>query len=199
MTAPPSAQRTASSSRPKKPRVARPSSSARSGPGTGKKTKPRTPRQASWGPASGPVKVKVRRPSLRARVLPHLKVVLVVVFWLVVMVQQSTLITNVQEYFTQVFTALGALLVCGVLAVYLYPPRTARWRTLAWEYLASSVAGAFGYALFGGHAGVIAALAAGALVVVLRCNQLGRRGIRWSVTKYYAWRLRPHRAGTADR
>jgi len=75
----------------------------------------------------------------------------------------------------------AVLLLASVLAVYAWPTRTERWRTVVWVYVLSAGFGAVAFLLFKGRAGLFAALLSGLLVLLLRVNENGRR---W----WAAWR-----------
>lgn len=111
-------------------------------------------------------------------VLEHLKVGFVFLAWLMLVRQQASVIVDWRLYYAQALVATAALALGSVIAVYVYPPRTARWRTVAWTYLASSAGGALAFALLGGRAGLLAALFVGALVLWARGEENGRRTLR---------------------
>ncbi|MFD7712221.1 hypothetical protein ACFV6E_38890 [Streptomyces sp. NPDC059785] len=112
------------------------------------------------------------------RFLEHVKVLFAFLVWVTLIRQQSALIVNWQLYYAQALVATAALAVGSVMVVYMYPPRTARWRTVAWAFLFSSLTGALLYAALGGRAGLLGALAGGALVLWARGAERGRRAFR---------------------
>ena len=125
-------------------------------------------------------KRRLRRPVPPggARVLEHVKVVFAFLVWIILVRQQASAIVNWQLYFAQALVATFALACGSVIVVYAYPPRTARWRTLVWTYVASSAGGALLYVTLGGRAGLLGALLSGALVLWARGEERGRRTVR---------------------
>ncbi|MGW0704883.1 hypothetical protein ACWD4G_02720 [Streptomyces sp. NPDC002643] len=120
------------------------------------------------------------------RLFEHLKVLFAFLIWMTLVRQQSGIITDWRLYYAQALVATAALAVGSVVVVYSFPPRTARWRTLAWTFLLSTIGGTLVYAALGGRAGLLGALASGALVLWARSEERGRRAVR---------RLRERRAG----
>ncbi|GGN67319.1 hypothetical protein GCM10011579_039720 [Streptomyces albiflavescens] len=110
--------------------------------------------------------------------LGHLKVLFAFLVWMALVRQQASVIVNWQQYYAQALVATAALALGSVMVVYLYPPRTARWRTVAWTFVASSFGGALVYAALGGRAGLLGALLSGALVLWARAEEHGRRAVR---------------------
>lgn len=80
----------------------------------------------------------------------------------------------------------AVLLAASTLAVYTWPTRTPRWRTIAWVYVLSAGFGAFAFLLFRGRAGLYVALVAGLAVLTLRLNENGRRW--WNAKRQQAMR-----------
>ncbi|MFH8802176.1 hypothetical protein ACH4F6_21640 [Streptomyces sp. NPDC017936] len=112
------------------------------------------------------------------RVMAHLKVLFSFLIWVTLIRQQASLMVDWRLYYAQALVACAALAVGSVMVVYMYPPRTARWRTVAWAFLASSLSGALVYAALGGRAGLLGALFGGALVLWARAEERGRRAVR---------------------
>ncbi|MFB0626826.1 hypothetical protein [Streptomyces sp. AB3(2024)] len=117
-------------------------------------------------------------PGWAGRIPAHLKVAFVFLIWISLVREQSSLIVDWRLYYAQALVASSALAVMSVIVVYLHPPRTARWRTVAWAFLASSAGGALAYAALGGRAGLLGALLCGALVLWARGEERGRRTYR---------------------
>ncbi|KIX79457.1 hypothetical protein SF23_00065 [Streptomyces sp. MBRL 10] len=107
--------------------------------------------------------------------LAHLKVAFAFLIWVSLVREQASLIVDWRLYYAQALVATCALAVMSVMAVYLHPPRTARWRTVVWSFVASSVGGALAYAALGGRAGLLATLTCGAAVLWARGEERGRR------------------------
>ncbi|WP_340560109.1 hypothetical protein [Streptomyces sp. GSL17-111] len=108
----------------------------------------------------------------------HLKVACAFVAWIALLREQARLLGEWPQYYAQALVASAGIAVCALLAVHLYPPRTARWRTLAWTFLASTVVGALAEAGLGGRAGLAGALLAAAVVLWARGEERGRRAVR---------------------
>ncbi|GAA4684526.1 hypothetical protein GCM10023347_44560 [Streptomyces chumphonensis] len=108
----------------------------------------------------------------------HLKVACAFVAWIALLREQARLLAAWPQYSAQTLVAAAGIAVCALVAVHLYPPRTARWRTLAWTFLASTVVGALAEAALGGRAGLAGALLAAAAVLWARGEERGRRAVR---------------------
>lgn len=117
-------------------------------------------------------------PSGSFRGMEHVKVLFAFLIWFTLVRQQALLMVDWQLYYAQALVATAALAVGSLMVVYMYPPRTARWRTVAWTFLASSMSGALVYAALGGRAGLLGALLGGALVLWARAEERGRRAVR---------------------
>ncbi len=145
----------------------------------------------AWGRLSGARAVtgKGSQPSSPHGPVSHVKVALATVSWIALIREQAFLMADWRLYYYQALVASAGLLVCTLVAVYLYRPRTARWRTITWTFLVSSAGGLLVYTVFGGRAGLLGSLITGGLVIWARGAERGRRTIR----RFRAWR---RRAGT---
>lgn len=120
-----------------------------------------------------------KRPrTVVGHVLPHVKVLFAFACWVGALRQQAFLLADWRFYYAQSLTALGALALASVFVVYLYPPRTARWRTLVWVFFGVSLAGALMAVAVGGRAGIATALVTGAAILWGRSEELARRTVR---------------------
>ncbi|MCX4763811.1 hypothetical protein OG562_23150 [Streptomyces sp. NBC_01275] len=118
------------------------------------------------------------RSGLTSPLFEHLKVLFAFLIWMTLVRQQAEVIADWWLYYAQAIVAVGALAFGSVVVVYAFPPRTARWRTLAWTFLASTVGGTLTYAVLGGRAGLLGALICGALVLWARAEENARRAVR---------------------
>ena len=117
-------------------------------------------------------------PAGASALTQHVKVLFAVLIWLTLLRQQASLIADWRLYYAQALVAVFALVVGTLVVVYMYPPRTARWRTVAWTFMVSSFSGALAFAALGGRAGLLGALLGGALVLWARAEERGRRAVR---------------------
>ncbi|MDA5282538.1 hypothetical protein [Streptomyces sp. Isolate_45] len=135
-------------------------------------------RAAAWLSRAGGSLFRPGARSLAGQLLSHLKVAFAFLIWISLVREQASLIVDWRLYYSQALVATCAVAVMSVMVVYLHPPRTERWRTVVWAFLASSVGGALAYAALGGRAGLLGTLLCGALVLWARGEERGRRAYR---------------------
>jgi hypothetical protein len=123
-------------------------------------------------PTRRPVHWSVLR-VLRA-VRQPLCTLLVVLLWLGLMVVYVTLVAPYNAYGSALFMGVGLAVFSGI-AVHLWSPRTAPWRTVAWAALVSAFAGAELLISGAGRLALTGAMLIGFAVVLLRINSNGRR------------------------
>lgn len=111
-------------------------------------------------------------------VMQHVKTLFAVMIWMTLLRQQASLLADWQLYYAQALVAVFALVVATLMVIYMYPPRTARWRTVAWSFVVSSMCGALCFAALGGRSGLLGALLGGGLVLWARADESGRRAVR---------------------
>ncbi|GHE07341.1 hypothetical protein [Streptomyces alanosinicus] len=135
-------------------------------------------RSRASGSAQGRQKDGRPQPTAHSGFMQHVKVLFAFMIWMTLLRQQASLIAVWQLYYAQALVAVFALVVATLVVIYMYPPRTARWRTIAWTFLASSLTGALAFAALGGRFGLLGALLGGALVLWARAEENGRRVVR---------------------
>ncbi|MFI1648643.1 hypothetical protein ACH4XT_17120 [Streptomyces avidinii] len=133
---------------------------------------------AAWLSRAGRSFFRPAASGRAGRMLSHVKVAFAFLVWISLVREQASLVVDWRLYYAQALVATCATAVMSVMVVYLHPPRTARWRTVVWAFLASSVGGALVYAAFGGRAGLLGTLLFGGLVLWARGEERGRRAYR---------------------
>jgi hypothetical protein len=103
-----------------------------------------------------------------------LRTLVAVVLWLGLMSLYIGLVAPFMAYGAALTMGVGLACFTGI-AVHLWPPRTAPWRTVAWTAFLSASAGAQLLLFDAGRLALTGAMLAGFAVVLLRINSNGRR------------------------
>jgi hypothetical protein len=103
-----------------------------------------------------------------------LRTILVVLLWLGLMVPYVSVVATYAGYSSAAVMGFGLAVFSGI-AVHVWPPRTAPWRTVAWAMVVSAFVGAQLLLLDAGRFALTGAMLTGFAIVLLRINSNGRR------------------------
>lgn len=133
-------------------------------------------------PFRRPARWRIRRWASRVFGQP-VRTIVVVMAWLAVMIPYVRAVSLYVSYDSALLMGVGLAVFSGI-AVHLWPPRTAPWRTVAWAAIASAVAGAHLLLAGAGRFALTGSMLIGLVVVLLRIDSNGRRVIGM----YRTWR-----------